>query len=92
MLTITNINYIRELYFVEGIPIHQEEARLLFDIIFLCYETKSIIITTNIEFSRWKGFLFDEKLTAAIVDRLVHHSHMLMFTGKSYRMTNSLMK
>jgi len=74
------------------LPLHQEGARLLFDIISSCYETKSIIITTNIEFGRWKGFLFDEKLTAAIVDRLVHHSHMLMFTGKSYRMTNSLMK
>lgn len=74
------------------LPLHQEGARLLFDIISICYETKSIIITTNIEFGRWKGFLFDEKLTAAIVDRLVHHSHMLIFTGKSYRMTNSLIK
>ncbi len=71
------------------LPLHQEGARLLFDIISICYETKSIIITTNIEFGRWKGFLFDEKLTAAIVDRLVHHSHMLIFTGKSYRMANS---
>lgn len=74
------------------LPLHQEGARLLLDIISTCYESKSIIITTNIEFGRWKGFLFDEKLTAAIVDRLVHHSHMLIFTGKSYRMTNSLMK
>ncbi len=74
------------------LPLHQEGARLLFDIVSSCYETKSIIITTNIEFGRWKGFLFDEKLTAAIVDRLVHHSHMLIFTGKSYRMENSLMK
>jgi len=74
------------------IPLHQEGARLLFDIISNCYETKSVIITTNIEFGRWKGFLFDEKLTAAIVDRLVHHSHMLIFTGKSYRMENSLIK
>ena len=74
------------------LPLHQEGARLLFDIISLCYETKSIIITTNIEFGRWKGFLFDEKLTAAIVDRLVHHSHMLLFTGKSYRIENSLMR
>lgn len=74
------------------LPLHQEGARLLFDIISTCYETKSIIITTNIEFGRWKGFLFDEKLTAAIVDRLVHHSHMLIFAGKSYRMENSLMK
>lgn len=74
------------------LPLHQEGARLIFDIVSACYETKSIIITTNIEFGRWKGFLFDEKLTAAIVDRLVHHSHMLIFTGKSYRMMNSLMK
>lgn len=74
------------------LPLHQEGARLLFDIISTCYENKSIIITTNIEFGRWKGFLFDEKLTAAIVDRLVHHSHMLLFTGKSYRMTNSLIR
>ena len=74
------------------LPLHQEGARMLFDIISTCYETKSIIITTNIEFGKWKGFLFDEKLTAAIVDRLVHHSHMLMFTGKSYRMVNSLIK
>lgn len=74
------------------LPLHQEGARLIFDIISTCYETKSIIITTNIEFGRWIGFLFDEKLTAAIVDRLVHHSHMLMFTGKSYRIKNSLMK
>lgn len=74
------------------LPLHQEGARLLFDIVSRCYETKSIIITTNIEFSKWKGFLFDEKLTAAIIDRLVHHSHMLLFTGESYRMCNSLMK
>lgn len=73
------------------LPLHQEGARLVFDIISDCYERKSIILTTNIEFSRWKGFLFDEKLTAAILDRLIHHSHMLLFTGKSYRMTHSLM-
>jgi len=73
------------------LPLHQEGARLLFNIISDCYEAKSIIITTNIEFGRWNSFLFDEKMTAAIVDRLVHHSHMLIFTGKSYRMVNSLM-
>lgn len=73
------------------LPLHQEGARLIFDIISDCYERKSVIITTNIEFSKWKEFLFDEKLTAAILDRLVHHSHMLMFTGKSYRMAHSLM-
>jgi len=78
---------------MNGVPsLHQEGARLLFDIVSICYETKSIIITTNIEFGKWKSFLFDEKLTAAIVDRLIHHSHMLIFTGKGYRMANSLIR
>lgn len=74
------------------LPLHQEGARYLFEIISKCYEKKSIILTTNIEFSLWKGFLFDEKLTAAIVDRLVHHSHMLFFKENSYRNEHSLMK
>ncbi len=73
------------------LPLHQEGARLVFDIVSDCYERKSVILTTNIEFSRWNGFFFDEKLTAAILDRLVHHSHMLMFMGESYRITHSLM-
>lgn len=37
------------------LPLHQEGARLLFDIVSICYETKSIIITTNIEFGKWKS-------------------------------------
>ncbi len=47
------------------LPLHQEGARLLFELISKCYEQKSLIITTNLEFSHWKSFLFDEKLTAA---------------------------
>lgn len=64
------------------LPLHQEGARSLFDIISRCYEKTSLIVTTNIEFGRWKSFLFDERLTAVIVDRLVHHSHMLVSLRK----------
>lgn len=74
------------------LPLHQEGARLLFEVISLCYEHSSIILTTNIEFSHWKNFLFDEKLTAAIIDRVIHHSHLLLFDGPSHRKQNSLMK
>lgn len=74
------------------LPLHQEGARLLFEVISMCYEQKSIIITTNIEFSHWKNFLFDEKLTAAIIDRVVHHSHLLFFDGPSHRKQNALLK
>ena len=49
-----------------------------------CYEKRSIIITTNLEFSKWNGIFYDEKLTSAIIDRLIHHSHLLVFGGQSY--------
>ncbi|HZH88259.1 MAG TPA: ATP-binding protein, partial [Chitinophagaceae bacterium] len=54
-----------------------------------CYEQRSVIITTNIEFSKWNGIFYDEKLTTALIDRLVHHSHLLVFTGPSYRLKHS---
>jgi len=74
------------------LPLHHEGARLLFEVISLCYEQRSIIITTNIEFSHWKNFLFDEKLTAAIIDRIVHHSHLFFYDRSSYRREHALMK
>lgn len=74
------------------IPIDVEGAKLLYQVISSCYERKSIILTTNLEFSKWNGIFFDEKLTNAIIDRLVHHSHLLIFNGPSYRLQNSLMK
>ncbi|MCK5764008.1 MAG: IS21-like element helper ATPase IstB [Clostridiales bacterium] len=74
------------------LPLHQEGARLLFQVISKCYEQKSIIITTNMEFSHWKNFLFDEKLTVAIIDRIIHHSHLLFFNRESYRKEHALIK
>jgi DNA replication protein DnaC len=74
------------------LPLHQEGARLLFEVISKCYEQKSIIITTNMEFSHWKSFLFDEKLTVAIIDRIIHHSHLLFFNRESYRKEHALIK
>lgn len=74
------------------IPIDVEGAKLLYQVISGCYERKSIILTTNLEFSKWNGIFFDEKLTNAIIDRMVHHSHLLVFNGPSYRLQNSLMK
>lgn len=74
------------------IPFEKEGSQLLFQIISECYEKRSIIITTNLEFSKWDGIFYDEKLTSAIIDRLVHHSHLLVHSGPSYRLSNSIMK
>lgn len=74
------------------IPFHKDGAELLFDVISECYETTSVIVTTNLEFGQWNTVFGDKRLTAAIIDRLVHHAHILTFTGPSYRLKNALSK
>jgi DNA replication protein DnaC len=61
------------------VPFEKDGSQLLFQVISECYEKRSVIITTNLEFSKWNGIFYDEKLTSAIIDRLVHHSHLLDF-------------
>lgn len=73
------------------IPIDPEGARLLFQVISSCYERRSLILTTNIEFSKWGTVLGDEKLAAATIDRIVHHGRLVEFGGESKRMGDSLM-
>jgi len=71
------------------IPLDKEGAQLLFQVVADCYEKHSVIITTNLEFTKWNSIFYDERLTSAIIDRLIHHSHLLMFTGQSYRLQHS---
>jgi DNA replication protein DnaC len=74
------------------IPFDAEGSQLLFQVIADCYEKRSLIITTNIEFSRWNGIFYDDQLTSALIDRLVHHSHLIVFGRDSWRLRHSLMK
>ena len=74
------------------VPLDRDGSKLLFQVISECYEQRSVIITTNLEFSKWVNIFYDEQMTAAMIDRLVHHSHLLLFDGQSYRIKNSLMK
>jgi DNA replication protein DnaC len=74
------------------IPFDVEGSQLLFQVIADCYEKRSLIITTNIEFSKWNGIFYDDQLTAALIDRLVHHSHLIVFGRDSWRLKHSLMK
>lgn len=67
------------------IPLSQEGAELLFQVITLCYQRKSIIITTNLQFSQWNHIFGNQILTEAVIDRLIHHSHFVLFTGDSHR-------
>ena len=72
------------------VPFHQTGSELLFNVIADCYERQSVIVTSNLDFGQWNTIFGDTKLTAAMVDRLIHHAHILTFTGESYRLRNAL--
>ena len=69
------------------VKLNETQANLLFQVVNKKYETGSIIITSNLPFTKWKEVLNnDEALTAAILDRLIHHSHIINIQGESYRL------
>ena len=72
------------------ITLHKEAAELLFQVVSDCYEQKSLIITSNLEFSQWNSVFGDSKLTNALVDRLIHHSHIVVFSGPGHRLEESM--
>ena len=74
------------------VPLHKDATELLFQVISDSYERRSLIITSNLEFSQWNSVFGDNRLTAALIDRLVHHSHIVIFSGESYRLKQSMMR
>lgn len=72
------------------VPLHREGAELLFNVVAQAYESQSVIITSNLQFGQWNTVLGDNRLTAALIDRLVHHAHILAFEGESYRLQKAM--
>ncbi len=66
----------------------REEMEVLFTFIAECYEERSLMISSNQNFSKWDTIFHDPMLTMAAIDRLVHHSVILEFDGKSFRLNN----
>lgn len=64
-------------------------APLLFQFFAERYESGSVLVTSNLEFGRWSEVFGDATLTAALLDRFTHHSHILLFEGESYRFRES---
>ena len=73
------------------VPLDINGARLLFQVVSACYEKRSVVFTTNIEFSKWGTILGDDKLASAMIDRVVHHGRLVEFNGTSKRMDKALM-
>jgi DNA replication protein DnaC len=69
------------------LPFGREEANLFFNVVAKRYERGSMVLTSNLPFTQWAGaFADDQTLTAAMLDRLLHHAHIVQITGESYRL------
>ena len=69
------------------LPMNREQANLFFQVIAALYEKGSLIVTSNLPFGQWDAtFAQDTTLTAALLDRLLHHAHIVPIAGESYRL------
>ncbi|WP_206918233.1 ATP-binding protein, partial [Alicyclobacillus suci] len=62
------------------------EANLFFQLVSTRYEHGSIILTSNKSFAEWGELFGDTVLASALLDRLLHHSHIVNIRGQSYRL------
>jgi DNA replication protein DnaC len=71
------------------VSLSRESAQALFHFFSERHERRSVIVTTNLEFGKWTEVFGDERLTAALLDRLTHKAHIFLATGESYRFRES---
>ncbi|MDQ6996100.1 MAG: IS21-like element helper ATPase IstB [Mariprofundus sp.] len=72
------------------LPMNKQGMYNLFQLINAMYEYRSLIITTNKDFTSWGDFFFDDNVAVPVVDRIIHHSHIFMLGGESYRLKSKL--
>ena len=69
------------------LPFGREEANLFFNVVAKRYEHGSMILTSNLPFTQWPAaFADDQVLVAAMLDRLLHHAHIVQISGESWRL------
>ncbi len=72
------------------VPFSERGAELFFQVVTNAYERQPIIMTTNLDFTKWPQVFHSEQLTGALLDRLTHHAHILTMNGESYRFKQSM--
>lgn len=68
----------------------KEKESIFFQLIRQRYEKSSLIVTTNLPFNRWDEIFTSELAASAVLDRLLHHSHVISITGDSYRVNRHI--
>ena len=71
------------------VPFSKESAQVLFNFFSDRHERRSVVVTTNLEFGKWTEVFGDERMTAALLDRLTHRAHIFLTTGESFRFRDS---
>ena len=74
------------------LPLAQNSVYNFFQLINALYEYRSIVITTNKEFTSWGEFFVNENIAVPIVDRIIHKSHIFMMGGESFRLREKMNK
>ena len=75
------------------IPFTTTGAQLLFQLCSALYERVAVIITTNLRFAEWNSIMGgDERMSAALLDRLTHRATILEFVGTSFRFRQQLQR
>ena len=73
------------------LPLGREQSNLFFQVIAQRYESGSVILTSNLSFGEWEqAFGGNTALTSAMLDRLLHHAHVIQIRGDSYRLKDKL--
>ena len=72
------------------VPFSQQGAQMLFTFLSQRYQRGSVILTTNLPFTEWTQVFHDDRLLAALLDRLTHSCHILEFAAESYRFRHRL--
>jgi DNA replication protein DnaC len=74
------------------LPFSQTAAELLFQFFADRYERASVGLTSNLDFAQWTEVFGHERMTAALLDRLIHRSTILLLEGESFRFRQSLQR
>lgn len=72
------------------IPFDQDSANLFFQLVSSRYERASLILTSNLAFSRWPDVFGDATIASAMIDGIVHHAEVINLSGNSYRLQGRL--
>jgi DNA replication protein DnaC len=72
------------------LPMTRQARYNLFQLINSLYEYRSIILTTNKDFTSWGEFFHEDDVAVPIIDRIIHHSQVFMMGGESYRLKQKL--